>query len=213
MSDLKIEKIVLGMCATNCYFIYRDSDKENKDVVFIDPAENGDMIYDRLISKGLNVRAIILTHGHFDHIMGVKALKEKSGAKVYAPKDEIELLESSEMNISAQWASAYTMIADEYFRDGDVLNLIDGISCKVISTPGHTIGSTSFYFEDDRVLFSGDTLFCESVGRTDFPTGSMSQLVRSIKEKLFILPDDVKVYPGHGPQTSIGYEKENNCII
>lgn len=218
MDKLKIDKMILGMCATNCYFIHRESsenkdNKEKKEVVFIDPAEQGDKIYEVLNENGYEVKAIILTHGHFDHIMGVKALKEKSGAKVYAPRDEIELLEDADKNISSKWASAYTMKADEYFKDGDILNLIDGISCKVISTPGHTIGSVSFYFEEDGILFSGDTLFCESVGRTDFPTGSMSQLARSVKDKLFVLPDDVKVYPGHGPQTTIGYEKENNACV
>lgn len=197
---------MLGMCQTNCYFLYREGETK---VIFIDPADQGKYIYDKLAEKGFSVEAILLTHGHFDHILGAKALRELSGAKIYATEADKVLLQDPYVNVSAQWAKPYTMEADEYIRDGQVLTFGD-ISCKVLVTPGHTIGSCCFYFEEDGILISGDTLFQESVGRTDLPTGSMSKLVRSLKEKLFVLPEETDVYPGHGNPTSIGYEKKYN---
>lgn len=197
---------MLGMCQTNCYFLYREGETK---VIFIDPADQGKYIYDKLAEKGFSVEAILLTHGHFDHILGAKALRELSGAKIYATEADKVLLQDPYVNVSAQWAKPYTMEADEYIRDGQVLTFGD-ISCKVLVTPGHTIGSCCFYFEEDGILISGDTLFQESVGRTDLPTGSMSKLVRSLQEKLFVLPEETAVYPGHGNPTSIGYEKKYN---
>ncbi|MBE5894823.1 MAG: MBL fold metallo-hydrolase [Lachnospiraceae bacterium] len=206
MAKLKIGRIMLGMCQTNCYFLYREGETK---VIFIDPADQGKYIYDKLAEKGFSVEAILLTHGHFDHILGAKALRELSGAKIYATEADKVLLQDPYVNVSAQWAKPYTMEADEYIRDGQVLTFGD-ISCKVLVTPGHTIGSCCFYFEEDGILISGDTLFQESVGRTDLPTGSMSKLVRSLQEKLFVLPEETAVYPGHGNPTSIGYEKKYN---
>jgi len=206
MADLKIGKITMGMCQTNCYFLYREGSKE---VVFIDPADHGKYLYDKLLENGFTVKAILLTHGHFDHIMGCKELKDLSGAEIYASTPEKVLLNDAFVNVSAQWAKSYTLDADHYFEDGAELEFGD-IKCKVILTPGHTIGSCCFYFEEDGILVSGDTLFCDSVGRTDLPTGSMKKLVASLKEKLFVLPDNVRVYPGHGSSTDIGTEKQYN---
>ena len=117
------------------------------------------------------------------------------------------------MNVSEMAGRACTVSADEYLKDGQEIE-VAGMTLQVIATPGHTGGSCCYYLKEAGFLLSGDTLFQESVGRTDFPTGSMSSLVRSIKEKLFVLPDEVKVYPGHGGATTIGYEKENNpfCV-
>ena len=111
--------------------------------------------------------------------------------------------------MSARAGRAYTVVPDRYLKDGEEITIAD-MTCKLIATPGHTIGSCCYYFEDDSILVSGDTLFQESVGRTDLPTGSMGELTRSIREKLLILPDDVKVYPGHGDVTDIGHEKMYN---
>lgn len=209
MADLKIGKITMGMCMTNCYFLYREG---SKDIVFIDPAAQGKHIYDKLTENGFTIKAILITHGHFDHIMGADELRKLAGVKIYAPAADKVLLQDAYVNYSAQWAKPYTLEADVLFEDGDIIDLGD-LSCKVISTPGHTIGSSCFYFEEDKILISGDTLFEDSVGRTDLPTGSMSKLVRSIKEKLFVLSDDVKVYPGHGGFTDIGHEKMYNPCV
>lgn len=205
-AELKVGRIMLGMCQTNCYFVYREG--ENK-VIFIDPADQGALIHQKLQEKGFEVEAILLTHGHFDHIMGGNELRKLSGAKIYAPEADKVLLQDPYVNVSASWAKAYTLEADEYLQDGQKLTFGDK-ECTVLMTPGHTVGSCCYYFEEDNVLISGDTLFEGSVGRTDLPTGSMSKLNRSLKEKLMVLPDEVKVYPGHGGITTIGDEKRHN---
>lgn len=209
MAELKIGKITLGTCQTNCYFVYKEGSNR---VLFFDPADRGDMLYQKLADAGFEVAAILLTHGHFDHIWGVERLKELSGAKVYAFEDEADLCMDASKNISAAAGRACTIKPDELLKDGQEISL-EGCTFQAIATPGHTAGSGCFYFEADKILISGDTLFQESVGRTDFPTGSMSTLVRSIKEKLMVLPEDVKVYPGHGESTTIGYEKAYNPFL
>ena len=209
MADLKIGKIVLGMCQTNCYFVYEDG--KNEAIVF-DPADRGDYIYNGLKEKGFSVAAILLTHGHFDHIWGVEALKELSGARVYACEAEKEVCENASVNVSKGAGRPCAIVADVYVKDGEEIS-IQGMKGTLIATPGHTKGSCCYYFEDDKILISGDTLFQESVGRTDLPTGSIGQLIRSVKERLLPLPDEVKVYPGHGEATSIGHEKQYNPFL
>ena len=162
--------------------------------------------------KEFQIKAILLTHGHFDHIWGVKELRERSGAEVYAYEGEEKLCQDPALNVSAAVGRSCSITPDHLFRDGEEFEFA-GIRGRVIATPGHTGGSCCYYFEEDQILISGDTLFQESVGRTDFPTGSMSALVRSVKEKLFTLPDETRVYPGHGMMTTIGYEKENNAFV
>lgn len=206
MAEIKIGRMTLGVCATNCYFLYREGSGE---VIFVDPADRGADIYEALQKKGLLVAAILLTHGHFDHIWGAEKLRELSGAKIYALDAEKVVCQDAYVNVSAQAGRKATIAPDEWLTDGQTITLAD-ITLKVISTPGHTIGSTCYYVEEAGFLIAGDTLFEGSVGRTDFPTGSMSKLVRSVKEKLFLLPDETKVYPGHGDSTTIGDEKKYN---
>lgn len=209
MADLKIGRMVLGVCQTNCYFVYKEG---SKDVIFFDPADKGDDIYETLEKNGFQIAGILLTHGHFDHIWGSRKLRELSGAKIYAYEEEKALCEDAQNNMSENMRRAYTIKPNRYLKDGEEIT-IAGMTCKLIATPGHTVGSCCYYFEEDGILISGDTLFQESVGRTDFPTGSMSTLVRSIKERLFVLPDETKVYPGHGETTSIGKEKKYNPFL
>jgi len=209
MGEIKIGKLTLGMYQTNCYLVYREG---SPDVLVFDPADNGDMIYEKLTEKGFDIKAILLTHGHFDHVWGVKELKEKSHAKVYAYEDEDALLKEPALNVSDRMRRPVIVSADELLRDNAEITLSD-MTFKVIHTPGHTAGSCCYYFEEAKILVAGDTLFMESVGRADFPTGSETTLIRSITEKLMALPDDVRVYPGHGCSTTIGYERENNPFI
>ena len=215
MSNLKIKKFVSGVCQTNCYYIFRE-ESLNQDglipVIVVDPADNGAEIYQTLRMKGFQIAGILLTHGHADHIAGVEALKELSGAKVYACAQEADLLKSTGLNLATMFGMTCKVIPDVLLKDEEVCMIAD-MSFRLIATPGHTEGSCGYYFEESGFLISGDTLFEGSVGRTDFPTGSMSVLVRSIKEKLFRLPDKTIVYPGHGGSTTIGWEKENNPFI
>ena len=206
MSDLKIGRIVLSVCATNCYFVYHEG---QSDCIVIDPADRGDYIFEALKSKGFNVTHILLTHGHFDHIWGCSKLRSLTSAQVYALDAEQEVLESARLNVSEDAGRACTVKVNNYVKDGEVLTL-NGFNIRVLATPGHTKGSCCYYFEDAATLISGDTLFAESVGRTDLPTGSMSELTHSIEEKLAGLPDDTAVYPGHGDQTTIEHEKKYN---
>lgn len=209
MANLKIGKITLGICQTNCYFVYEEGKNQ---VLLFDPADRGDYLYQSLKEKGFSVAAILLTHGHFDHIWGAQKLKELAGVKIYAYEDEAALCGDGELNASTMVGRTCTIQPDVMLKDNEVI-MIAGISVRVIATPGHTAGSCCYYFEEDKFLISGDTLFQDSVGRTDLPTGSMSALVRSIRERLMTLPETVKVYPGHGDTTTIGYEKENNSFI
>lgn len=206
MGEIKIGRMVLGVCQTNCYFLYREDSKE---CIFVDPADQGGNIYKAMTKNGFKIAAVLLTHGHFDHIWGTKELCELSGAKLYALDVEKEVLQDAHKNVSSQVGRAYTTDADIYLKDGDEMTIAD-MTFQVIATPGHTAGGCCYYFKEAGFLVSGDTLFRDSVGRTDFPTGSMGTLVRSIKEKLFVLPDETKVYPGHGDNTTIGHEKIYN---
>ncbi len=206
---MKIGRIVLGVCQTNCYFLYEEDKKE---VIVVDPADHGEGLYDKLKEAGFSVAGIILTHGHYDHIGSAEELRSKSGAKIYASEAERELCTDPRLNLSGMFGRKITVEPDMYLKDGEELT-IAGMTCKMIATPGHTSGSCCYYFEDAGMLISGDTLFLESTGRTDFPTGSTSEIIRSIKEKLFLLPDDTKVYPGHNDATTIGHEKKYNPFI
>ena len=207
--NLAIRMMVLGPVQTNCFFLINEDTKE---VLVIDPADHAQKIIEWMKSENLKPVAILLTHGHFDHIMGVEGIRKEYGIPVYASRDEVDVLAKPQLNVSTMMGAYLSMKADELFCDGDVLELA-GMKLKVISTPGHTIGSVCFYIEEEKVLISGDTLFEASVGRTDFPTGRSRQLIESIKTRLFILPDDTSVFPGHGGTTSIGYEKLHNPFV
>ena len=210
MGDIKVGRITLGMYMTNCYFVYKEG---SSDVVVFDPADSGEYLVDKLSENGFNVGAIMLTHGHADHIMGVKAVKEKTDAPVYAYKAEEILLNSPNLNLSLQiFGRGVALTPDVFLEDGEEIELC-GIKIKTLFTPGHTEGSCCFYIEEAGFLIAGDTLFEESVGRTDYPTGSFKKLVESIKEKLLVLPDETKVYPGHGNTTTIGNEREYNPFL
>ena len=221
IGKLAVGSMLLGMVQTNCYFIYREDGRDHSPeaeheemtpCIFFDPADHGDRIYEELKKRGLSVEAIYLTHAHFDHIGGVEKLKALSGAKLYAYEKERRLCEDPEYNLSTDYGMNLKVSPDEYLRDGAECSAA-GIKFKLLATPGHTEGSCCYYFAEDKILISGDTLFEGSVGRTDFPGGSMSNLVRSCREKLLVLPEDTVVYPGHGDTTTIGYEKMYNSFL
>lgn len=206
---MKIEKFVLGSLGTNCYLIEND---ETKELVIVDPASCPDYMISYVKRIGYEPKAILLTHGHFDHVMGIEGWVKEFGIPVYLYEGEKVILEDPALNLSAMFGTSYSYNNVVGLCDGEVLE-VAGYSFKVIYTPGHTIGGCCYYVADEEVLMSGDTLFCQSVGRSDFPTGSASTLVKSIKEKLFCLPDSVMVYPGHNDLTCIGDEKQYNPFI
>ncbi|SCY46166.1 Glyoxylase, beta-lactamase superfamily II [Lachnospiraceae bacterium XPB1003] len=207
-NEIKVGHMLLGPIETNCYYIYREGGDKT---CFFDPADSGNYIYDKLTDMGLEVEEILLTHGHFDHIAGGDDLRNRSGARIKCLDAEKELIENPELNVSMDFMGyPVTLTPDGYFKDGDELTIAGDIRCKVLATPGHTKGGCCFYIEEGGILISGDTLFEGSVGRTDFPGGSMSTLVRSLQEKLMVLPDETKVYPGHGAETTIGFERKYN---
>ena len=208
-ADVKVNCFVVGMVQTNCYFLYREGSKET--VVF-DPADMGARLYDELVKRGLEVKAIMLTHAHFDHILGLDALKEKTGAPVYVCIHVNRLCESPQLNKSASIGRPCTVSPDHYLDDGQEVT-VAGITMRTIFTPGHTEGSCAYYIEDGHILISGDTLFEGSIGRSDLPTGDQETLFESIRTKLYKLPDDTAVFSGHGNETTIGYEKKHNWFV
>ncbi len=209
MSKVKVDYKVLGMVSTNVYFICNE---ETKETVIVDPADNTSAIVTHVEAKGYVPKAVFLTHGHFDHIMAARELCDKYGIKCYSYVDEADLAATPHLNLSTSFMGPFVLKVDEVLGDGQEIS-VGGMDFKVIHTPGHTKGSCCYYLAAEKILISGDTLFNESVGRTDFPTGSAGTLLASIRDRLFVLPDDVAVYPGHGDATTIGYEKVNNCCV
>ena len=209
---MKIDCLILGAYQTNCY-ILRENEAA-KDCLIVDAGLEADEMIDVLRAHKLNPVAVVLTHGHADHITGLAALRGNfPGIKVYIHKLDAQMLTGAEGNLSELAGELFsTDPADFLIEEGDVIKQA-GIRLEVLHTPGHTPGGVSLYSKDERIVFSGDALFAESVGRTDFPGGSMTQLIKSIKEKLFTLPDETIVYPGHGPVTTIAEEKAHNPYL
>lgn len=207
---MKIEKIVTGIISTNCYILY---DEDLKEAVIVDPAAFPPSMKNFLVEKELTVKAILLTHAHFDHIMGIDKIIEQYGkVPVYVEESDLELLHTPQLNESTVYTAGYSYAGGDVIKDQQVLELL-GKEFQVIHTPGHTAGGVCYYVKEQGVLFSGDTLFRCSIGRSDFATSSTSALIRSVKEKLFLLPDDTIVYPGHMAATTIEFEKKNNPYV
>lgn len=209
MSNFRMKTLVLGMIRTNCYII---SNGDTREAIVIDPAAEADVIEQYLKANDLVCKAILLTHGHFDHILAVEELSQAVHATIYAGEAEAALLKDPLLNSSRNMYQDVSLSADVWLKDQQQLELA-GFSIKVIHTPGHTVGGVCYYFEGQGILLSGDTLFYESIGRADLPTGDASALVDAILSKLMRLEDSVKVYPGHGQSTTIGHERKNNVYL
>lgn len=202
--------LVVGPFEVNCYLYWADS---NRHAVVIDPGSDSDAILASIEELELIPKAILLTHGHADHIAAVKRVKETHDLPLYIGEGEEDLLAHPSANISAFFDNPIVAPpADIVLKHGEILNPA-GFDLKVLATPGHTGGGVCYYDEEMRVCFTGDTLFAGGIGRTDLPGGSFNTLLSSIREKLLALPDVVDCYPGHGPATTIGEERTTNPFL
>lgn len=207
---MKIKKYVVGMIGTNCYLVINE---ETKETVMVDPGAYPAKVKNAVKEQELKLKAVLLTHAHFDHIMGLSDVMEDVKVPVYVEEADLPMMTDGESNLSSAYVrGGYRFEEAVPVSDGQQLE-IAGFRFRVIHTPGHTPGGCCYYMEQEDVLFSGDTLFQTSVGRSDFPGGSASALVRSVKEKLLVLPEETHVYPGHMEETTIGYEKLHNPFI
>ena len=204
-----VDSLILGAYETNCY-VLRSNDAA-KDCLVVDPGLEAGPLMDFLKSQELNPVAVVLTHGHIDHIAGLAALRRTfPGTKVYIHALDARMLTDPYANLSAMHGMSFTTEPqDVTLNEPDTIELA-GVTLQVLYTPGHTPGGICLYSADEGVAIVGDTLFAGSIGRTDFPGGSESQLLTGVREKLFTLPDETKAYPGHGPATTIAQEKAHN---
>lgn len=209
MAKLELHKCILGNVFTNCYFL---KNKEIGEVLIVDPAACADKIFRKISEIGGKPAGILLTHGHFDHILAVEEVRNQYKIPVYASRAEQQMLKEPSMNMSGHYGAGCSIKPDELFDDLQVFEAA-GFSIQMLLTPGHTPGSCCYYLKEEGVLFSGDTLFYGSVGRTDFPGGSTAQIVRSLHKLVDSLPEETEVYPGHDASTTIGYEKRYNPFV
>lgn len=209
MKNLELGKCILGSVRTNTYFL---KNKEINELLIIDPAACPDQIIATINKMQAKPVGILLTHGHFDHILAVDDIRKEYNIPVYASEKEKNTLSDPMINLTGMGMKATTVKADQYLKDLDVFEAA-GFKIQMLATPGHTEGSCCYYISEENVLFSGDTLFCGSVGRTDFPTGSMGEITRSVRRLVDSLPEETEVFPGHDSATTIGYEKRNNPFV
>jgi len=207
--EVEIIKVVTGLLEENCYVI---KDKKNAISIVIDPGDDGEKIADAI--GNFEVKYILLTHAHFDHVGALKYLKENFGGEILMHKGDLALLENASLvagyfGISVQQPPP----PDNFVEDGDIITA-GNLKIKVIHVPGHSPGGVAYYMDSgEKHLFTGDILFAGSVGRTDLPGGNWNLLISGIKQKLLVLPPETIVYPGHGPETTIGREKVSNPFI
>lgn len=204
-----IRQFVVGFLEVNNYLLI---DEDTKEAVLIDCTEKNVHIDEALEEYGAELKYVLLTHGHFDHVLGVNDFRKMYGCKVLVHRDEEPLLENLDQFMSGfGFGTTEVQKVDGYIEGGQTLTFGNGIKVRVIHTPGHSPGSVSYLVEDN--LFSGDTIFYECVGRTDLFGGSFSQLKSSIEEKIFTLDEKIKIYPGHGQSSTVGHEKVNNKFL
>ncbi len=200
-----VECLTVGPLMENCYIL---GDGKNKTAAVIDPGDEAERIVANLNKKGLNCEYILLTHAHVDHVSGIKGVVEATGARVCIHKGDSLMLKAAPVQALAFGMKPFMPPKiDKYLEDGDIID-IGNLKVKVIHTPGHSAGGVCFLVEN--CIFVGDTIFQGSIGRTDLPGGNYNELINSIETKIFTLPDETIIYPGHGPETTVGYEKKYN---
>lgn len=207
---MKIIQLGVGQLGTNCYIAYCEKTLQ---AAVIDPGGSAALVLAEINKAKLDVQYIINTHGHADHIGANDAVQQATGAKILIHHEDAGMLTNAQLNLSVYIGGDFVCRpADRLLHDGDTITF-GSVIFTVLHTPGHTTGGICLFAADDKVLIAGDTLFAESIGRTDFPGGSYSQLLNSINSQLMKLDDAVRVLPGHGPETTIGWERQHNSFI
>lgn len=208
--SVKINTVVVGAYQVNCYLVW---DEDTNEGVIIDPGDQADLIVEGIDNSGFTPKGILLTHGHFDHTAAVEELRKKYNLPLYAGAGEETLLTDPAFNGSTMFGSPVCLAKPEFLLEDESPLKIGSLGFRVLATPGHSPGGVCFLHESEGVLFCGDTLFAQSIGRTDLPGGSMPVLMKSIEEKIMSLPDNIVCYPGHGPATTVGAERTSNPFI
>ncbi|WP_010168070.1 MBL fold metallo-hydrolase [Candidatus Epulonipiscium viviparus] len=207
---MNIRTITVGNMGEQCYLLIDD----NHDAVMVDPGDDANILLHELEAADATLKAILITHGHFDHIAAVEEIREKTGAKVIAHKEGKRYLTDPTYNLSNMIGKNISFEADMYVSANEEIKLNDSeLTFKVLYVPGHTSDGVAFYHAATATLFAGDIIFRNSVGRTDLPGSNTLQLLEGIKSKIFKLPDATLIYPGHGLRTTVGFEKKNNTFV
>lgn len=206
----QVHTVVVGPFLVNCYLLW---ERDTSEGVIIDPGASAYEISQELDEFEINPKAILLTHGHGDHIAAVAPLMETYGVPLYVGSGEEALLADPSANISAFFDHPIVAPKPDHLLTGDEVIQVAGIRLQVMTSPGHTAGGVCYLEEQTGRLFCGDTLFAGSIGRTDLPGGNYQQLIDSIQSKIMTLPDSIVVYPGHGPQTTVGTERQSNPFL
>lgn len=205
---MKVYQSEVAPIGTNCYLVVNE---ENNEAVVVDPGGSPEIIAGMIERAKAKVKAIFLTHGHMDHIGALEDVQKATGAKVYISKEDAPMLSNPESSLAAfMGVDLHCPTPDAFFQHGETVEEA-GLKFKVLATPGHTPGGVCLQCGD--VCFCGDTIFCESIGRTDFPGGSYDALIRNIKEKILTLPPETKLLPGHGPSTTVEWERKRNPFL
>ncbi|HEY1993067.1 MAG TPA: MBL fold metallo-hydrolase [Edaphobacter sp.] len=204
------EVLPVGPLQCNCSIL---GDETSREAIVVDPGDDIPRILVLLAKHSLTVKQIVITHAHIDHIAGAHRLKQVTGAPILYNQNDLPLVKM--MDVQAGWLGIPTPVVsnpDDTLEDGKLIT-ITGLTGSILHTPGHTEGSVCLYLPDQTLLLAGDTLFAGSVGRTDLPGGNTGKLLHSIRERLLTLPDEVSVIPGHGPRTTIGFERASNPFL
>lgn len=208
---MQIHHLIVGQFQVNCFLLV---DEATQDALLIDPGDNPAAILDLVQRTGAHLRGIINTHAHLDHVMAIPEIKAATGAPFYLHKDEAPILAAAPKMIAAwlgqQWGPPPDI--DATLSPGDLLHLGESV-LEIRHVPGHSPGSLAFVDHQGHQVWTGDALFAGSIGRTDLPGGNTQQLLQAIRSQLLTLPDDTKVYPGHGPFTTIGRERRSNPFL
>lgn len=207
---MQVSRLVMGDLETNTYIVIGDDGKSG---ILIDPSSDSKQIIEVIESNDIDIKAMLVTHGHFDHISAIPELYEYLRVPVITHIEEAKLMKDPEKNISKYfYRNGIIAKATQYINENDILDFGKGLKFKIILIPGHSPKGVCYYIEKENIIFSGDTLLKKNIGRVDYYEGSPEDLCKNIKSKLFILQDKTVVYSGHGLETTIGYEKYNNPV-